>query len=51
VPKEVVRKEIVYVPLYSTENGKVLMEADLITGSAEKTFRSKPGSSSENEET
>lgn len=51
VPKEVVRKEIVYVPLYSTENGKVLMEADLITGSAEKTFRSKPGSSSGNEET
>jgi hypothetical protein len=51
VPKEVVRKEIVYVPLYSTENGKVLMDADLLTGSAEKTFRSKPGSSSENEET
>jgi hypothetical protein len=51
VPKEIVRKEIVYVPLYSTENGKVLMDADLLTGSAEKTFRSKPGSSSENEET
>ena len=38
VPKEVVRKELVHVPLYSTEDGKVNLDGRILTEVATKNF-------------
>ena len=38
VPKEVVRKELVHVPLYSTEDGKVNLDGKILTEVATKNF-------------